>query len=264
MVGVQALGFADPSVIVHNAFFTAVRDAVPGRCDDRVPIPDNLEGDTIARLPVEWHSEEINSRRRCLDRRWWVAPDLYRHVRGGGDDRVDKDLVLGDDCGIQGWLIVWIVACGTSRGTGFGWIDSVPEDEFVLRNIGQAGVAALVRVDVVRENGAPRVVWHVVDVALGTRGDTPRSDGANVVRFTVVIPGDDLNELRLHLENLLPSIVPEGVAPPDPILFPLWEAGVEPWRYTHHIRLGPERGLPSFVLDIGHVVCTFWPCVPAD
>jgi len=40
---------------------------------------------------------------------------------------------------------------------------------------------------------------------------------AGVVRFAEVVPGDDLDELRCKLKNLVPARVPQPVGVKDPI-----------------------------------------------
>jgi hypothetical protein len=42
--------------------------------------------------------------------------------------------------------------------------------------------------------------------------------GSDIVRFAKVIPGDDFQELRLKLEDLLPSLLPQPVGVENPIL----------------------------------------------
>lgn len=41
---------------------------------------------------------------------------------------------------------------------------------------------------------------------------------ADVVRFTVVIPSDYLNESRLEAQNLVPSVIPQEVTGKNPVL----------------------------------------------
>ena len=55
-----------------------------------------------------------------------------------------------------------------------------------------ARLAGLVGLDVVREEIAPVIVGHVVHVGLRTGGDAVFFDGADVVGFSVVIPGKNL------------------------------------------------------------------------
>ena len=55
-----------------------------------------------------------------------------------------------------------------------------------------AGLARFVGFDVVGEEIAPVIVGHVVDVGLRTGGYAVFFDGADVVGFSVVIPGKNL------------------------------------------------------------------------
>ena len=63
-------------------------------------------------------------------------------------------------------------------------------DDFLGGGVG--GLAVSVGGDVLGEEVAPVVVGGVVDVMVGVCGDAGRADGADVVGFAVVVPGDDL------------------------------------------------------------------------
>lgn len=125
-----------------------------------------------------------------------ATADLDAHVRRAADEHGQENFVLRDDRGVvDGFVGVdgGAVPRGAAGGAGTGRVESVPEDELLVLGLdgGRGGVAALVGVDVVREDVAPVVVRHVGDVALRFRGDAG-PDGPDVVRFAVVVPGDDL------------------------------------------------------------------------
>jgi len=150
----------------------------------------------VPRLPIKRHGEMVNPARRRPQRSRGPRPDLDADVRGAGDEDGQENLVLSDDGGVVDGLVGvdgGAVAGGAAGGAGAGGVEAVPEDELLGGggDGGGGGVAALVGVDVVREDVAPVVVRHVGDVALGAGGDAG-PDGTDVVRFAVVVPGDDL------------------------------------------------------------------------
>lgn len=55
-----------------------------------------------------------------------------------------------------------------------------------------SGLPGLVGLDVVWEEITPVVVRHVVDIGLGSLRDTLFFDRANVMGFSVIIPGKNL------------------------------------------------------------------------
>lgn len=141
----------------------------------------------------------VNPTRRRPQRLHGGPPDLHTHIRRAGHEDGQEDLVLRDEGGVVDGVAGvdgGTVAGGAAGGARVSRVQPVPEGELlgVRGDGGDGGVAALVGVDVVREDVAPVVVRHVVDVALGAGGDA-RPDGADVVRFAVVIPGDDLRGL---------------------------------------------------------------------
>lgn len=116
------------------------------------------------------------------------------------------------------------------------------------------GAAVFVDGDVVRENVAPSVVGIVGNVAGGVSYDAARSDRADVVAFSVIIPRYDLNDmlavsscmygwsssldkLRPYLSHLLPSRGPQIIASCAPVFVILWEVSIKPGRDSHHIWL---------------------------
>jgi hypothetical protein len=40
----------------------------------------------------------------------------------------------------------------------------------------------------------------------------------NIMGFAVIIPGNNLNEARAHIQNLQPTVVPEQIARENPVL----------------------------------------------
>ena len=136
----------------------------------------------------------IDAARRRPQRRGWAPTNLDADVRRAADEHGQEDFILGDERGVVDGVVGvdgGVVARRAARGAGARGVQPVPEDEFLGVDGEGGGVAAFVGVDVVGEDVAPVVVRHVVDVALGAGGDAG-PDGADVVRFAVVVPGDDL------------------------------------------------------------------------
>lgn len=73
-----------------------------------------------------------------------------------------------------------------------------------------------------------------------------------------------LHQIRLHLDHMLPAIIPQIVPPPQPVLVPLGQVGVEPRRHGHHVRLPAERRDPGLVAGGGHVLRADGPGIPAE
>lgn len=71
-----------------------------------------------------------------------------------------------------------------------------------------------------------------------------------------------LDHFWLQLDGLLPAVVPEVIASPEPVLRPLRDVGVEPWRDTHHVRLALQDRLPRFVAGCVLILRTVGPGVP--
>ena len=117
-----------------------------------------------------------------------IAANLYRHCRWARQQRCEEDFVLNNDVGTCGWL-PRSVSRGAVAGSCGGGREAVPEVELLFFDSRLAGFVGL---DVVGEEIAPVVVRHVVDVGLGALGDTLFSDRADVVGFSVVIPGKNL------------------------------------------------------------------------
>lgn len=84
---------------------------------------------------------------------------------------------------------------------------------------GDGGRAELIEINDIGEEGSPAVVWHAAGVVEGRLADgeslhsfvVKRSD---VVRLAIVVPGNDLDEIRLIVDNLYPSVIPYMVAAP--------------------------------------------------
>ena len=166
---------------------------------------------------------------RRLPRRSGVASDLDVDGRGSYDEDVDVDIVLEEIARrVRLLALTRVIArgttsCGASIGGGVG---AVVEDDFVGSDSGSRGI--LVSGDVKGEQVTPVVVGHVVDVAGCAFGDPLRADGADVVRFAIVVPGDDFDQFGLQGDDLFPAGGPEAIAAPEPIFVPLGEIGVEP------------------------------------
>lgn len=136
----------------------------------------------------------IDATGRRPQRRRRAGPDLNADIRGTADEDGEEDFILRDERGVVDGLVGvngGAVPRRAAGGAGVGGVEAVPEDELLGFDGGGGRVAALVGVDVVGEDVAPVVVRHVVDVALGAVRDAG-PDGADVVRFAVIVPGDDL------------------------------------------------------------------------
>lgn len=75
-----------------------------------------------------------------------------------------------------------------------------------------------------------------------------------------------LNKLRHNVKDLLPTVEPEGIAVPVPVLSELREVGIEPGRDGHHEGLSWNSADPSPIRVDGLVggAATVWPSVPWD
>lgn len=131
---------------------------------------------------MKW-SNRIRRQYICL-----VASNLYCYCRRTRKQRREEDLVLNDDIRTRGWLPRRI-ACSSVAGTGSGGGKAIPEVELLFCD---SWLTGLVRLDVVREEIAPVVVGHVINIGLGALWNTLFLDWADIVGFAVVIPGKNL------------------------------------------------------------------------
>lgn len=216
-----------------------------------------------------------------------IRADLDGDVGRRMDEGIDEDEIFGDDGGIVVLLAPGrVVAGGAAAVAGRCRVGTVVEDQFLVLDR-RRRVAGLVRGNVGWEHVAPAVVGHVLDVAVGAvRHAGNVVEGADVVRFTVVVPGEDLcgrklgkseyqstggeagiylDELGLGVDDLLPAIVPQVVAVPEPVL--AGQVGVKPGRDTHHVGLVAGLGqdvLPGRVDGRIHAVGSVGPHVPGE
>ncbi len=74
--------------------------------------------------------------------------------------------------------------------------------------------------DIVLCDDAPRGMHETVNIHRGDGTQTNLGvNVADVVRFRIVVPGNDLHDVRYHLLNgLLPAVVPKCVTQFDPVL----------------------------------------------
>lgn len=85
----------------------------------------------------------------------------------------------------------------------------------------------------------------------------------DVVRLSVVVPRNDMDEFRLDIPHLQPTVIPEIVASPSPVLVLPGQAGAVPRRDGYHVRL-PVQCLNVGSVNVGrHVVFAVWPSGPA-
>lgn len=110
---------------------------------------------------------------------------------------------------------------GVTSGTdGSG---PVPGNDTVFVVQRHVGVAGLVGLDEVRQDRPEAAVVVALDVLVCALDDVGWVRVADVVRLSVVVPGDDLDEVGHDFQDLLPSVVPEGLAGRVPVLVPLGE-----------------------------------------
>lgn len=128
-------------------------------------------------------SNRVRRKNICL-----VTSNLHRHCRRAGKQRREEDFVLDDDIRTRGWL-PRSIPCGSVAGTRSGGREAIPEVELLFRDLRLTGLVGL---DVVGKKITPVVVWHVIDVGLGSLRNTLFFNGADVVRFSVIIPGKNL------------------------------------------------------------------------
>lgn len=117
-----------------------------------------------------------------------VTSNLHCHCGRACKQRREEDLVLDDDIRTRRWL-PRSIARGSVVRTGGGGRESIPEVELLFRD---ARLAGLVGLDVVGKKVTPVIVRHIVHVSLRPLGDTLFFDGADIMGFSVVIPGKNL------------------------------------------------------------------------
>lgn len=138
--------------------------------------------------PIERHrrvksSHRVRRKDICL-----VTSNLYRYCGRTRQQGREEDLVLNDDIRTCGWL-PWRVACSSVAGARGGGGETVPEVKLLFRD---SWLASLVGLDIVWEKITPVVVRHVVNVGLGSLRNALFFNRADIVGFSVVIPGKNL------------------------------------------------------------------------
>lgn len=116
--------------------------------------------------------------------------DGHRDCTGRIEEGVYEDFLLRDLCRRNGDSGARNTAVGAPVGASGRGVRAVVVDKFLNGRVG--GGAGFIGGDVLREEVAPVVVRVVVDIAVGVGGDAGGADGADVVGFAVVVPGDDL------------------------------------------------------------------------
>lgn len=117
-----------------------------------------------------------------------ITPSLYRDRRRTRKQRCEEDLILNDKIGTCGQLptraLCSVVAGARGHGEGI-----VPEMECLFCD---AGLARLVGLDVVREEVTLVIMGHIVHVGMCAIENTLFVDRADIVAFSVIIPGKNL------------------------------------------------------------------------
>lgn len=65
------------------------------------------------------------------------------------------------------------------------------------------------------------------------------------MRLAEIIPADDFYPLWLEGPDFLPTVKPQFVPRPEPVLVVAWQVRVEPWGDRHHVWQAIQR----------HVIC---------
>ncbi len=118
-----------------------------------------------------------------------MIPDPHRHLGALADEDVDGDLVEGHLLdGVR--CVARLVAGGAAVGARSRRVRLVVIHHFLVRY--RRRLAVLITGYIIREEVPPRVMRMGEDVAARTRGQTRRLDGADVVAFAIVVPGDNL------------------------------------------------------------------------
>ena len=127
-----------------------------------------------------------------------VVANLNIHLARRFDEDADKDFVLRDFTRRESWLALrGVVPSGTISASGRGRIQAVPVcDPFGLVRVGRiiervGHISGFVCLNIVRQEGTPRVVGHSGNVVYAGR-DTVLVNRADVVGLAVIVPGDDL------------------------------------------------------------------------
>lgn len=84
------------------------------------------------------------------------------------------------------------------------------------------------------------------------------------MRFGPVVPGYDLNKLRLKGQDLTPTVEPQVITTPEPVLPIVRDVCEEPGRDSHHVWLALQ-GTDVSVITVGvHVGRSVRPCLPGE
>lgn len=131
----------------------------------------------------------------CDARRGLVATngytaDGYSDGTGGAEEGVDEYFLLRDLRRGNNYSSAGNTAAGAAVGARGCGVWAVVVDEFLDRGV--RSCAGFVRCNVLGKEVAPVIMRVVVDVAVGICWNAGRADGADVLGFAIIIPGDDL------------------------------------------------------------------------
>lgn len=189
-------------------------------------------------------------------------------AQGGGrlEESDNVDIVVHGLVAVGNTLkVVAAVVVGGSASGGVGSIaveglqvTAVPVDNLLsLDVVGNVGVSILVGGNEGSRQVEETVVRHVVGPLGVAVVSVLGAQGSNVVRFTIVVPGNDLNHGETLLEDLLPSVEQESATREDKVLAVADLGAVvsrEPGRNGSEIGLAAEPALVgSITLSNSHV-----------
>lgn len=148
------------------------------------------------------------------------AGDADLDIRLAHGERHDGDDILG---AVGRGLAAALSPDGAAVPAQAGGGGAVPGNGPGVERQGDVLLAGFVGLDEVGQDGAEGGVVVAVDVLVGALDDLLADNVGDVARLAKVVPGDDLDGAGEHVEDLLPSVVPEGLAGGVPVLAPLGE-----------------------------------------
>lgn len=208
-----------------------------------------------------------------IGQRLVLAVDGYLdfYIGGVAEEGRVEDAVLDD---LFGEILVLKLSSGAPRGAatvaGSVGVGAVPSRDTLLSERGRTGLEQ--RGDV-RQKCAPAIVRHSLDVV--ERRPTVRGvkgfillviQRTDIVRLAKIVPRDDLYVFGrgVNGQNLLPPIIPQVVAAPEPVLAVTGQVGVEPGRDGHHVGFSLQGVEVGSVRVGGHVLIPLRPGLPAE
>ena len=183
-----------------------VANSVAIRRHHRLPIADQRVRD-FARLTVEWDGKVVDAVIVRNHRGRRIVANLDLDVGGEANEYVERD-VVGRGGGRRDLSLIRGVSGRATRGAGAGWVGLVRPDNLGLRNLRQRGVSRLVGSNVIGKQLSPGIVRVVRHIALSAGRNTVGTHGSNVVTLAKVVPGQNLDKVRVDLEGLFPAVVP--------------------------------------------------------